>query len=239
MSTTNDPISDYRQRLTEASRDLPPDVRSDLHDDLDGHLDEIRRSAGTDAEIRTALDRLGRPEDIVHAAAGEAGVPPPPDPTQAAAATATRPTVRTAERRQGVAGRDVSAILLVVFGAIGGALVFLVFPPLMPIAAIGAYATGLVLLWTSRSWTSGEKLLASLVWPGGLATPLLLGMMGTRTCVTEATGDGVGNMGEAVTTCTGFAFHPAVGIPLFIAVIAAPIVIGLGLLARASRRAAA
>lgn len=237
MSPTNDPISDYRQRLTEASTNLPPEVRADLLDDLDGHLDEIRRGAGTDAEIRTALDRLGRPEDIVHAASGDAGGAPPPDPMQSAAVTATRPTVRTAERGRGVAGRDVSAILLVVFGALGGALVFLFFPPLMPVAAIGAYATGLILLWTSRSWTSGEKLLSTLVWPGGLATPLLIGMTSTRTCMTEATGEGVGGVGEAVTTCTGFAFHPAVGIPLFIVLIAAPIGVGLALLVRASRRA--
>ena len=239
MSTTDDPISDYRQRLAEVSTNLPPEVRADLLDDLDGHLDEIRRGGGTYAEVRTALDRLGRPEDIVHAAAGEAGIEPSPDAAEGAAATATRTAVPTSERGRGVAGRDVAAILLIVFGALGGALVVIFFPPLMPLAAIGAYVTGLVLLWTSRSWTSGEKLLGSLVWPGGIATPLMLGMMSTQTCVTEETGGSVGSAGEAVTTCTGFAFHPAVGIPLFITVIAAPLVVGLALLARASRRAAA
>lgn len=238
MSTPHDPISDYRQRLNEASTHLPPVVRADLLDDLDGHLDEIRRGAGTDAEVRTALDRLGRPEDIVHAASGDAGGAPPPPDAEATTATTTRTAVPTGEGGRGVAGRDVVAILLVVFGALGGALVFLFFPPLMPVAAIGAYVTGLVLLWISPSWTSGEKLLSTLVWPGGIAAPVLLGMIGGRTCMSETTGDSAGTAGEVITSCTGFAFHPAVGIPLFIVLIAAPIGVGLVLLVRASHRAA-
>lgn len=255
---TTDPIEDYRARLRAASEPLHATVRADLLEDVHGHLEEIRRTAGSEAEIRTALDRLGPPEEIVRVAAGDVGnVPPPPaaaQPVATDAPAATEADTVTVPRTggppsgsAGVRGRDVAAILLVVFGIVGGALIFAFLPPVMPVAAIGAYITGLVLLWSSASWTSGEKLLASLVWPGGVAAPLLLGVTGTQVCMSEtsggvretSSGEIVERAGEVVTDCTGFAFHPAIGIPLFVVLVAAPIVIGMVLMARASRRAAA
>lgn len=255
---TTDPIEDYRARLRAASEPLDATVRADLLEDVHGHLEEIRRTAGSEAEIRTALDRLGPPEEIVHAAASDGGnvapsaatAPPvaPDTPARMEADTATMPRASgPTSGSGGVRGRDTTAILLVVFGAVGGALIFAFLPPVMPVAAIGAYVTGLVLLWSSASWTSGEKLFASLVWPGGVAAPLLLGVMNSRTCMSESSGGGietssgeiVERAGEVVTTCTGFAFHPAIGIPLFVVLFAAPIVIGMVLMARASRRATA
>lgn len=259
---TTDPIEDYRARLRTASEPLPATVRADLLEDVHGHLEEIRRTAGSEAEIRTALDRLGQPEEIVRAAAGDVGDVPPSAATAAPvtpdapvapdasarleADTATMPPT-TGPTSGGVRGRDITAILLVVFGAVGGALIFAFLPPVMPVAAIGAYLTGVVLLWSSTSWTGGEKLFASLVWPGGVAAPLLLGVTGAQVCMSETSGgeietpsgEIVERAGEVVTDCTGFAFHPAIGIPLFVVLIAAPIVIGMVLLARASRRAAA
>jgi hypothetical protein len=104
--------------------------------------------------------------------------------------------------------------------------VFLPLPPLMPLGALAGFVTGLVLLWTSRSWTAGEKLLATLVWPGGVVLPLVLGTFATRTCITDATGE----------VCTGFALPAVVGVPVGIAAVAAPLVVGALLLVRAQRR---
>jgi hypothetical protein len=36
---------------------------------------------------------------------------------------------------------------------------------------------GLILLWQSRVWSLGDKILATLVWPGGLATVVVFGGM--------------------------------------------------------------
>ena len=37
---------------------------------------------------------------------------------------------------------------------------------------------GVILLWQSRVWKLGDKILATLVWPGGLATVVAIGGMG-------------------------------------------------------------
>lgn len=47
---------------------------------------------------------------------------------------------------------------------------------------------GLSLLWSSRSWTSAEKGLATLVWPGGLAPALLLVATAGEVCERTAGG---------------------------------------------------
>jgi HAAS len=90
---------------------------------------------------------------------------------------------------------------------------------------------GLVLLWSSRRWRLGEKLLATLVVPGGPGLlPLIALVVPAQTCVSTDGGP---------TTCTGFAFAPAVGIPLFIVSLVGPFVLGGVLLHRAVVRAAA
>ncbi len=230
---TPDPIARFLARLEQASAALPAEVRADLLEDITAHLDEVRREARAEVDVHAALDRLGRPEEIVAAAARETGTPPPPaDLPPPATEAGHGPSEAVAG---GVRPRDVVAIGLVVFGAVvGWALLFLVVQPLMPIGAIGAYLTGIVLLWSSRAWTPGEKLLATLVWPGGIATPLFLALLPTGMCTTVADPSG-----GPVTTCTGFTLPPLVGIPLFVAVTSAPVIVGGILLMRAHRRALA
>jgi uncharacterized membrane protein len=225
MNDDRDPIEAYRQRLEAASGGLAPEVRADLLEDVDGHLDEIRRTATTSAEIRGALDRLGSPEAIAATAASEQGgsiaAPPATPPLDA-------PPVEGGGTSMsgGLRVRDVLAVVMVVFGTLAGILLFLPIPPLMPLGAFAGFVTGLVLLWTSRVWTAREKLLATLVWPGGVVLPLGLGTISTQTCVIDGASE----------VCTGFALPPIVGIPVAIAVVAAPIVVGGVLLARAHRR---
>ena len=42
--------------------------------------------------------------------------------------------------------------------------------------AVG-WVAGLVLLWSSRAWTTGEKWIGTLVIPGGLATSVIIGLI--------------------------------------------------------------
>jgi uncharacterized membrane protein len=85
-------------------------------------------------------------------------------------------------QRRGAA-LDVVAVILLLIGGV-----------ILPV--IG-WVVGVVLLWSSTVWTSREKLVGTLVVPGGLALPLFLMLFATNdggVCVEESTG---------TVTCTG------------------------------------
>jgi hypothetical protein len=121
----------------------------------------------------------------------------PPDPTEAVTRTVLErlgdPQDLVAEHldRLGVPARRVgnqewAAIILLLIGG----FVFLV-----------GWIAGVVLLWGSRAWTTGEKLIGTLVVPGGLAAVVgfgLIGVSGGQNCVTSG---GPGR--PTVTRCTG------------------------------------
>lgn len=203
--------NDYLHRLEAATADLPLEVREDLLVEVRSHLDEAADRAQTEADVRQALDRLGSPEAI----AAEA---------RSGSITTTAPPI--VARRTSRRGFDITALLVLVLGAavltvlIGWAGTLL------------GWAIGLGMLWASRSWTTGEKLLGTLVWPGGLATPLLLFTMSTQVCQSEV--DSTGAVSEEV--CTGFAMAPWYGIPVAILLTVAPIVVAGVLLGRADKR---
>ncbi len=60
--------------------------------------------------------------------------------------------------------REWAALILLLFGGF--------------ILGLGWFA-GLILLWTSRAWTTGEKWIGTLVLPGGLATSVFIGLIAT------------------------------------------------------------
>jgi uncharacterized membrane protein len=85
-------------------------------------------------------------------------------------------------QRRGAA-LDVVAVILLLIGGV-----------ILPV--IG-WVVGVVLLWSSTVWTSREKLVGTLVVPGGLALPLFLMLFATSdggVCVEESAG---------TVTCTG------------------------------------
>jgi uncharacterized membrane protein len=206
-----DPVDQYLRRLEAATRDLPPEVRDDLLTDVHTHLQETRRRATSSAELRSALERLGPPEAIAAEARGgpDAGVSPVASTTSSSA-------------------RDVTTVIALLFGPL------LLSIPLGIFGAALGWATGLGLLWSSRSWTAGEKLTAALVWPGGFLTPIFLGTLSTRVCTSVETSEGVSTV-----ECTGFALPIWLGIPVLIVVSAAPVVVAWVLLRRADARRAA
>jgi hypothetical protein len=195
-------VSDYLTKLDRAAATLPAHRRTELLDEIREHIDAARAAgaAADEATVRTMLDRLGEPEEIVAAASDDKGPPP-----------ATAPT------RPGT-GLEIAAVLLLTVGS---------FIPLI------GWAVGAILLWTSRRWTTRDKLLGTLVIPGGPAMPLWLGPLATQSCTESMSPSGV-----VEEDCTGFALPPWIVVPLFVAALIAPFIVAGILLSRARARAA-
>ncbi len=94
--------------------------------------------------------------------------------------------------------REAAAILLLLFGGI-----------LLPVLG---WFVGVALMWSSNAWTSGHKLLGTLVIPGGLLAPALL-----------------------LSLQTGWTLPPWVGVPLLIVLVVAPIMVTVRLWRTACR----
>ncbi len=74
------------------------------------------------------------------------------------------PTSPTGDRQDVPGAQILPRDLLAVVGLVVGSLV-------LPVAG---WLVGLVLLWRSPTWGVGDKLLGTLIWPGGLLLPLAL-----------------------------------------------------------------
>jgi hypothetical protein len=148
-------VADYLNRLAAAAATLPADRRAELVEELSVHIAEARAvhatsGAGTSLTVADVLQRLGRPEDIVRAAAEDAD------------AEAVMPVaVQRAPRRRVL---DTGTVVLLL---VGGLLIGL------------GWIAGAVLLWASPRWRTSDKLLGTLVWPGGLAAVLAIPRFGT------------------------------------------------------------
>lgn len=82
-STVDQLVARYLDRLHRAADVLPGDQASELEDEIGGHIASARAAgaAGDEAAVRTMLDRLGTPEEIVAAARDDAA-PAAPAPTR-------------------------------------------------------------------------------------------------------------------------------------------------------------
>jgi hypothetical protein len=210
-STADRLVDDYLTRLAGASQALPPDRRTELLAEIRGHI-AASLSGGTDADeaaVRTMLDRLGDPADIVAAAVEDDPPEPPPVPGMQG-------------RRPGI-GREVGAVVMLTAGS------------LIPLG----WVVGVILLWSSGVWRRSEKLLGTLIVPGGPGLVLLIATLPGQTCATTSSGSTIS--GQVATTgevCTGFALPPALGIALMLFVLIAPIVVAIVLISRARARTA-
>jgi uncharacterized membrane protein len=100
------------------------------------------------------------------------------------------------------------------------------------------WVAGVILLWTSRVWTTREKLAGTLLFPGGLLLPILLltGVVG----VTECFSSGVD--GRMVSNTCGpgpSALHQVVAIGLLALLVVVPIAMAVFLGRRAQQRSSA
>ena len=95
--------------------------------------------------------------------------------------------------RSGVAPRRAGPIeILALIGLLVGGFVFVI-----------GWFVGLVLLWVSDAWTTGEKLVGTLIVPGGLATTFFV-LTGVGTGSGEVcVGQSDPATGAIVETCTG------------------------------------
>ena len=193
-STADRLVDDYLTRLADAARVLPPDRRTELVSEIREHIDTwMSGNTGADEPaIRTMLDRLGEPDDIV-AAAMEI------DPPE----------------------RDLVVEWL--------AVVFLTFGSLIPLA----WLIGVALLWYSSLWRRSEKILATLIFPGGPALALvgasaIMGLATSSQCLTP----------HGSPACAGFTQAPVLSVALLLIALTAPVVVAIVLINRARRRAA-
>lgn len=226
MSTSDELLARYLAELEEETNDLPADARDDLLTEIRAHLAQVGAD-GDGIALRDAIDRLGSPTEIAASARAAEGLPmiaPPMPPTSGT------PGVPGAAARPSRA-RDTWTVLMLLLGPVALAVLLgMVNRGLLLIGVIAGTAIGWGLLWSSATWTTPEKLLGSLVWPGGFVTPFLVMTLATSVC-TESTGPG----GTEV-VCEGFSLPPALGIPTSILVWLAPIVVGVLLLRQADRR---
>lgn len=144
-----------------------------------------------------------------------------------------QPAINTPGRRTAASSvRDTVTLGVLLF-----APVLLIFPLALVGEAFGwvagitlGWLLGLALLWSSTSFTPREKILASLVWPGGLAPAFLLATATGEVCVQTA---------GSAEVCTGSVLPAWVGIPMLIVSVAAPIVVAVILMHRSNARRSA
>ena len=98
---------------------------------------------------------------------------------------------------------------------------------------------GVVLLWTSSIWRTGEKILGTAILPGGLGALLLLAVFGpVSSCMSSSTTSPDGTVIESEEVCEGFLLPVWVAIPLDVLLLAAPVVMAIVLYRRAANRVA-
>jgi uncharacterized membrane protein len=152
-------VNDYLGRLDAAAGSLPASRRAELAGEMRQHIEMALNEAGSRDEVtvRNVLDRLGPPDEIVDAERDPDGTPP--------GWTASMPG--SVAGRTGWGGTAIVAILRLTLGAI-----------FLPI--IGPLL-GLIFVWASTQWTTGQKLIATaiVVVLAILPVILLLGLRAT------------------------------------------------------------
>ncbi len=119
--------------------------------------------------------------------------------------------------RRGI--REWAAIVLLLFG--GFAFGF-------------GWVAGLVLLWTSRAWTTREKWIGTLVVPGGLATSVFIGLFAIG-APTKHLCRGIAGGPQHCTNAAGQSILPStLGVAVFALLVLAPIATSIYLARRAA-----
>jgi hypothetical protein len=172
-------VADYLSRLEEAARGLPAGRRSELVDEIRGHVTEALAATGDDElGVRSVLDRVGSPEDIVAAERELLAAEPPSqhgatDPLPIWGPPAPEAVVPLSRPSSLWGPVEVIAVVGLTLGAV-------LFPIVGPIV-------GIACAWASHQWTRREKAFATL-W--AVVAPLVLlvglgGLLFARTSVVE------------------------------------------------------
>lgn len=190
-------VDQYLDDLRQATRDLPRHRQRELLAEIEAHLAETAPPGASEIHVREALDRLGDPQLIADAELVR------PDPSELRAGWGEWLALPLLL----VGGAVFLGVGVWVGGAAGG----------VALAGLG-WLAGVVLLWRSALWTVGEKVLGTLVLPGGILPALYLTVAGVSV---ESCSTGV----DGVEVCTGgVSTGERVGlIALWCVLVAAPI----------------
>jgi hypothetical protein len=162
----DDLVAGYLGRLVQAARQLPPDRRAELVDEIADHIEQARAVSGASGPgLRDLLQRLGEPEAIA-AEASDSGADFPGPSAQPASAIGPPLPLRGPRRQRRL---DFAAVLL----ALGSVLLF----PLSPVLALLGWAVGIVLLLLSPRWPTRAKVLGAVT--GTLALVLFGALLKT------------------------------------------------------------
>jgi uncharacterized membrane protein len=185
-SQSTDPrIATYLEALGRALYGLPEPSRSEVYDEIRQHIDDQLAERGDDANaVPEILDRLGDPNDIAREA-GAGYVAPDGYP-------GAYPGYSMPPRRSRL--HEIFAVILL---AIGG-FVFVI-----------GWVVGAVLLWTSDRFTRADKIIGTVLVPGGFATGFLALVIGVgapvsaQTCYSTSSPAVNGGTVQLTNHCTG------------------------------------
>ena len=200
-------VASYLHQLALEAGTLPPDQRAELLDGIREHI-AAARAAGDVDDDDSVREILTRLGTPREIVAAQREDGPPLVPVLV-------PSPGT--------GRELAAVLLL---TVGGLVVPLV-----------GWLVGVVLLWMSPLWTRGDKLLGTLVWPGGPMGVLLLLTLPASSCSTTRYVGSDGSMNVVSGACEGFTVSPGIGIPVSLLLLGAPVLVAVLLYRRAKRRA--
>ena len=146
-------VTDYLDRLRDASVSLPEDRREELVDEVRAHIEMALATdgAGDDPAVEATLARLGSPEEIVGAEIEAEAI---------GAMPASRSGSTPGPRRRPHASVEFKAFFLLTFGAV-------VLPFIGPLVALGY-------VWASARWTTIQKRTATVSAVGFLFLPAWL-----------------------------------------------------------------
>lgn len=212
---TDDLVAGYLARLEATAAVLGPAGQAELVAEIRGHIDDAREAGelSSEAATRELLDRLGEPDEIVAAARSDLG-------------ESSQPPIVMLYRPPSTIEETV-AFLLMTVGSI--------------IPLIG-WLIGVIVMWTSRRLTTAEKLLATLVFPGGPAIVVFLsgpvGFIATTRCTSYTAQDSTGAL-ISNQSCTGLShWLTAAMIGGALILLLLPVGVAITLLRRVKARAA-
>ncbi len=188
---TRQTVDAYFDRLGRELSDLPPQRRSELMAEIRDHVDQALASKADPSEADV--------RNVLERLGEPADI-------------AEEARERLGVRRVTPSWTDWTAIFLLPFG---GLLVLV----LGTLGALG-WVVGAIFVLISRVWSTRDKMIGLLLFPGGLLLPLVLLLRVGAVCTSS-----FGPTGRTVRSCSGFTLSPILGIPLLIVLVLTPIVV--------------
>jgi uncharacterized membrane protein len=199
MSTTPDKLVErYLKHLEVELDDLPRDRRSEIVDEIAGHIAEARAGLEheTEADVRNILEGLGDPADIAEDARERFEVKPP------APLQPYRP-----------GWMEVGALIMLFIGGL--------------IVPFFGWVIGVILLWLSNAWNVRDKVIGTVFVPGGLGFLVFLFFFTaslSSSGPTSCESDPVTGKFNCVDSASSGGFVHALIVVLLLALIVAPII---------------